>query len=99
MSILLPKVMPRRAALRGMLGGTAISVALPFLDCVLNNSGTALAASGKALPVRFGTWYWGMGHTPGHSVVEKRQTSKGIEFVEECASVARHKDNVNFFGQ
>ncbi len=98
MSVLLPKKMHRRAALRGLLGGGAVSVALPYLDCVLNESGTALAATGQALPVRFGTWYWGMGHTPGHSVVEKRQTTKGIEFIEECASLQRHKDNVNFFG-
>ncbi len=98
MSILLPKALPRRAALRGMLGGTAISVALPFLDCTLNNSGTALAAGGQALPVRFGTWYWGMGHTPGHAIKEKRQTEKGIEFLAECTSLMRHKEDLNFFG-
>ncbi len=50
----------RRRFLRGMLDGAAITVCLPFLECFLNESGTALA-SGAALPVRFGTWFWGLG--------------------------------------
>ena len=53
----------RRTVLRGMLGGSAITVALPFLDCFLNTNGTALA-SGAPMPVRFGTWFWGCGMTP-----------------------------------
>jgi hypothetical protein len=40
----------RRTVLRGMLGGAAVSVGLPFLDCFLNNSGTALA-DGTPLPL------------------------------------------------
>jgi hypothetical protein len=36
----------RRTALRGMLGGGLVSVALPFLDCFLDVNGTALAATG-----------------------------------------------------
>ena len=39
-------VASRRNFLRGMLGATAINVALPFLDCFLNGNGTALAAGG-----------------------------------------------------
>jgi hypothetical protein len=50
----------RRKILRGTLGGVGVTVALPFLDCFLNGNGTALA-SGQALPVRFGTWFWGLG--------------------------------------
>lgn len=52
----------RRRILRGMLNGTAVTVTLPFLDCFLNSNGDALA-SGEALPVRFGTWFWGLGIT------------------------------------
>ena len=52
----------RRFLLRGMLAGTAVSVGLPFLDCFLNENGTALAAGGSRLPVRFGTWFWGCGY-------------------------------------
>ena len=42
----------RRRILRGMLNGSAVTVALPFLECFLNSNGTALA-SGQELPVRF----------------------------------------------
>jgi len=50
----------RRAVLRGMVGGAAVTVGLPLLDLFLNDSGTALAQGGP-LPVRFGTWFWGCG--------------------------------------
>ena len=65
----------RRSLLRGMLGGGAVSVALPFLDCFLNTNGTALA-SGAPLPVRFGTWYWGLGLTPNAAVKAKTSTAR-----------------------
>ncbi|HEX4506462.1 MAG TPA: hypothetical protein VH722_12080, partial [Alphaproteobacteria bacterium] len=53
----------RRTLFRGMLGGAAVSVGVPLLDCFLNTNGTALAAGGR-MPVRFGTWFWGCGMTP-----------------------------------
>lgn len=54
----------RRNVLRGMMGGAAVSVGLPFLDCFLNTNGTALA-SGAPLPVAFSTFFWGCGLNPG----------------------------------
>lgn len=54
----------RRSILRGMLGGTAVSVALPFLDCFLNEQGTALA-SGAPLPPVFGSWFQNLSLNPG----------------------------------
>lgn len=54
----------RRRVLRGVLNGAAVTVALPILDCMLNDSGTAFAATGQPLPVRFGTWFWGLGIDP-----------------------------------
>ena len=54
----------QRGFMRGLLGGTVVSVALPFLDCFLNATVTALAR-GAPLPTRFGTWFWGCGLTPG----------------------------------
>jgi hypothetical protein len=98
MSVLLPRKIDRRALLKGSLGGAAVGVALPFLDCTLNDSGTALAATGAPLPVRFGTWYWGMGHTPGHAIAEKRETGKGIGFLEETKSLKPYEEYLNFFG-
>lgn len=88
----------RRDLLRGTLAGTAISVGLPFIDSMLNDSGTALA-SGAPLPVRFGTWFWGLGHTPGHGVEDKTSTSSGITFKNEADALNRHKDIINFFGK
>lgn len=88
----------RRKMLRGILAGSAVSVGLPFLDCMLNESGTALAA-GAPLPVRFGTWFWGLGHTPGHAVDDKTVTSHGINFKGECEALVRHKDVINYFGK
>jgi len=41
----------RRKVLRGMMGGAAISVGLPLLDCFLNSNGTALADAYRLLGV------------------------------------------------
>jgi hypothetical protein len=81
--------------LKGALGGTAISVALPFLDCFLNSNGSALAATGAPLPVRFGTWFWGLGHTPGRGVSNKM--GQGIEFLEECKALVPYREHINYF--
>ncbi len=55
------KTMNRRRVLRGMMGGAAVSVGLPILDCMLNTNGDAFAATGAQLPPRFITWFWGLG--------------------------------------
>ena len=54
----------RRQVMRGMLGGTAITVALPLLECFLNENGTAYAASGKSLTPCFGSWFFALGLVP-----------------------------------
>jgi len=51
----------RRFLLRGLFRGSAAVVALPFLDCFLDDSGKALAATGARIPTRFGTFFWGCG--------------------------------------
>jgi len=96
MSFLIKKPFGRRDLLRGMLQGAAVSVTLPFLDCFLNENGTALAATGAPLPVRFGTWFWSMGHTPGHTITSNPNQ---IEFLEECRPLIRHLEHLNFFSQ
>lgn len=55
----------RRKVLRGVMGGATISLSLPFLDCFLDNKGTALAATGASLPVVFGSWIQNLGLNPG----------------------------------
>ena len=57
------RLFDRRTVLRGMIGGTVAGFGLPVLEAMLNSNGTALA-SGAALPVRYGTWFWGVGAYP-----------------------------------
>lgn len=95
MSILIKRHRSRRSLLRGVIGGGAVSVALPFLDCFLDDNGEALA-SGAPIPVRFGTWYWGMGHTPGHAIKDRADVGE-IEFLEECKALIPHRQHINYF--
>ena len=54
----------RRRFLKGTLAGSAVTVALPFLECFLDVNGAALA-SDRPLPTRFVHWFWGNGITAG----------------------------------
>jgi len=65
---------------------------------MLNDSGSALAA-GAPLPVRFGTWFWGLGHSPGYGVEDKSVTSPGITFKGEAEALQRHNNISNFFAK
>lgn len=86
----------RRSVLRGMLGGAAVTVGLPLLDCFLDANGTALA-SGAPMPIRFGTWFWGLGHTPGRAIAPKE--GMAYEFLNECQALVPFKQQINFFTQ
>ena len=85
----------RRSALRGMVGGTAVTIALPILNAALNNNGTAFAAGG-ALPVRYGTWFWGLGVNPTRWYPDK----PGANYVlkEESQVLQKHAAKLNLFG-
>lgn len=89
------KLATRRRVLKGMLGGTAVTVALPFLDCFLNSRGSALAATGAALPTVYGTWYWGLGLNPGRW--EPAQTGKIAALGPEMQPLERFKDKINLY--
>ncbi|MFT4025513.1 MAG: DUF1552 domain-containing protein [Novosphingobium sp.] len=54
----------RRTALKGIMNGSAIAVGVPLLDAFLDVNGTAMAATGAPVPIRFGTWFWGLGVNP-----------------------------------
>jgi hypothetical protein len=61
-----PRALRRRTFLRGAIaGGAAVSLGVPLLDAMLDDSGTALAG-GASLPTRFGVWFWGNGMRPEH---------------------------------
>ena len=51
----------RRTVLRGLLHGSAATMAVPLLDCFLDTNGEAIAATGKTIPTRFGTYFYGCG--------------------------------------
>lgn len=85
----------RREALRGMFAGSAVTVTLPFLDCFLNENGTALAATGQSLPIRFGVWFWGLGLNPGQW--EPKQIGKFTDLGSELKALEKFKDKINVF--
>ena len=74
----------RRSLLRGMVAGSGVVVGLPLLDKFLNTNGTALAAGG-ALPIRFGTWTWGLGMQTSRWVPKK--TGTDFEMPPELAGI------------
>jgi hypothetical protein len=84
----------RRRVLRGMMNGAAVTVALPFLECFLNNNGDALA-SGAPLPVRFGTWFWGLGMNS--EIFAPKKFGAGYELPEQLASLQGVSQHVNIF--
>jgi hypothetical protein len=84
-----------RGAMNGAMKGAAVGVGLPFLDLFLNDHGTALA-SGAPIPVRFGTWFWGLGHSPGRGI--RALGGSDYEFIEECRSLEPfRRDYINYF--
>jgi Protein of unknown function (DUF1552) len=54
-------LLSRRRLLRGAAYGVGAAVGLPVLEAMLNQNGTAIAATGAPLPKRFGEFYWGNG--------------------------------------
>ena len=85
----------RRTALRGVLNGAAVSVALPMLDVFLNTSGTAMAATGAPLPVRFGAWFWGLGCNPNRFFPDKQ--GAGYDLKPELEPIRALKDKINIY--
>jgi hypothetical protein len=77
-----------------MLNGAAVSVALPFLNCFLNDNGTALA-NGAAIPQRFGTWQWGLGMSEAIFVPQK--TGANFDLPPEIAPLKPIQQHINLF--
>ncbi|HEY4365752.1 MAG TPA: DUF1552 domain-containing protein [Steroidobacteraceae bacterium] len=84
----------RRRVLRGMLNGSAVTVALPLLNCFLNDNATALA-SGAPLPVRFGTWAWGLGMNKDIFVPKK--LGANFDLPEEIVSLTPVRQHINLY--
>src|SRR6478736_6621047 len=85
------RYLPRRTFLRGALvGGATVAVPLPRLSCMLNDSGTAFAA-GQALPVRFGTWFFGNGIIPPRWVPSRTGRGDAWALSEQLAPLQQVK--------
>jgi hypothetical protein len=76
-----------------MLGGAAVTVGLPLLDCFLDVNGTAMAATGAPLPVVFGAWFWGCGLNPGRW--EPKTIGANYDMNIETAALQPFKDRIN----
>jgi hypothetical protein len=83
----------RRTLLRGLFQGSAATVALPFLDCFLDGNGQALAATGRPIPTRFGTFFWGCGLTK--SLFLPNNTGANYEDTPQLASLKPFKSKIN----
>ncbi len=85
----------RRGFLRGTLQGAAVGVGLPLLNCMLNDSGRAFAATGQRIPVRFGTWVWGCGFIPELWIPQ--QTGRDYELPPHIALLEPYREKLALF--
>ena len=89
----------RRSVMRGLLAGSAVCVGVPALDAFLNTNGDAWA-DGARLPVRFGTYFWGLGLTDtptGGTRWVPKKTGRGYEETPELSSFASLRQKVSVF--
>lgn len=87
----------RRRILHGMLAGSAVTVALPFLECFLNDNGTALAG-GMPMRTRFEHWFFGNGFTAGRQWwPDKPGKLADLQLPAEIAALESVKDKINIF--
>ncbi|MEY2926948.1 MAG: hypothetical protein RL367_1425 [Pseudomonadota bacterium] len=84
----------RRSLLTGSIKGAGIAVGLPLLDIFLNSNGEAMAATGAPLPVRFGTWFWGLGVNPPRWVPDRIGKDYDLKIELEPIKPLQHKINI-----
>ena len=89
------RLLSRRRVMHGVLQGSAVTLALPFLDCFLDGNGVALA-DGTPRRVRFAHWFFGNGFTAGKQWwPDKTGSLKGVTLPEEIAPLEVVKDKIN----
>jgi hypothetical protein len=84
-----------RFMLRGTCQGALAVMGLPFLDCFLDSKGRALAATGKPLPSRFGTFFYGCGLTL--SLWVPKTTGKDYETTVQLKPLEAVRGKLNVF--
>jgi hypothetical protein len=85
----------RRFLLRGTCQGALAVLGLPFLDCFLDSKGQALAATGRPLPTRFGTYFYGLGLTKQLWI--PKTAGKGYEMSVQLKPLTPLREKVNVF--
>lgn len=88
------KSLNRRRILQGVVGGSAVTVGLPLLNCLLNGNGTAMA-DGTPMPIRFGTWTWGLGVS--RAIFNPKKVGTDYELPEEIACLEPVRKRINVF--
>lgn len=81
----------RRRLMRGAIRGAGVTVGLPLLSLFLDGNGQAMA-SGAPLPMRFGTWFWGLGLTRARW--EPKQEGRNFEYLAELKGVEKFRDKL-----
>lgn len=84
----------RRSLLRGAIQGSTVVMGLPILESFLNSNGTAFA-DGTELPPCFGSWFFGLGLTPGRW--EPEVIGSNYELPEHVAALQPIKEKLNIF--
>jgi hypothetical protein len=84
----------RRSILRGAINGALVGIALPTLNMFLDTNGLAYA-DGAKLPTRFGTYFWGLGLTPGRWV--PKTVGANWELTPELQSLQGLEKKVSVF--
>ena len=85
----------RRRVLRGVLNGAAVAVSLPLLDIFLDSNGAAMADTGQPIPMRFGTWFWGLG--VDNSIFVPKTTGAGFDLPLQLAALREVRQHVNVY--
>ncbi|MGH1422612.1 MAG: DUF1552 domain-containing protein [Hyphomonas sp.] len=81
----------RRALLRGAMSGSALAVGLPWLEAMAQTTGGGAASQP---PLRMGTWFWGLGVTPGLWTPEL--VDGKLQLGPESAPLEKVKSHLNF---
>jgi hypothetical protein len=84
----------RRTLLRGSFQGAMAVMGLPFLDCFLNNKGMA-EVSGRPLPTRFNTFFWGCGLT--HKLWIPAKAGNDYEITVQLKPLEPYRKKLNLF--
>ncbi|XXT14555.1 DUF1552 domain-containing protein [Sorangium sp. So ce429] len=89
------KALHRRTVLRGLLAtGAAVTIPLPLLEIMLNESGTALAQPNTPLSPLYVTWFFGNGTLPGRWKPARTGSGSAWELSPQLQPLAEHKSHL-----